>query len=74
MSGARKTHDFLLSYFFIILSMYAIEFAEKLTLIQFCLKFASEIGWPYFKKSDSCLGKVVAMETYGMKTKKLNQK
>ena len=61
--------------FFIILSMCVIELAEKLTLIYFCLKFAwSENDGPYFKNSDSCYGKVVAMDTYGMKTKKFNQK
>ena len=55
--------------------MCEMEFAEQLTPIQFCLKFAwSENRWPYFKKSDSCWGKVVAMETYGMITKKFNQK
>ena len=55
--------------------MCAKELAEKLTLIHFCPKFAwSENDWPYFKNSDSCYGKVVAMETYGMLTKKFNQK
>ena len=50
--------------------MCAMEFAEQLTLIHFCIKFASpENDWPYFKNSDSCLGKIVAMETYGKITK-----
>ena len=35
-----KNMLFLLTYFFIILSMCAMEFAEKMTLIHFCLKFA----------------------------------
>ena len=68
--GARKTCCFLLAYFFTILCMCAMEFAEQLTLIHFCIKFASpENDWPYFKNSDSCLGKIVAMETYGKITK-----
>ena len=38
--GCLKNIYFLLTYFFIILSMCAMEFSEKLTLIQFCLKIA----------------------------------
>ena len=50
--------------------MCAMEFAEKLTLIHFCLEFAwSENDWPNFKNHEICKGKVVAMETYGMITK-----
>ena len=61
--------------FFIILNMCVMEFAEKLTLFHFCPKFVwSENGWPYFKNSDSCSGKVVSMETYGMITMKYTQK
>ena len=35
-----KNMLFLLTYIFIILSMCAMEFAEKLALIHFCLEFA----------------------------------
>ena len=38
--GCMKTCYILLTYFFIILNMCAMEFAEKLTLIHVCLKFA----------------------------------
>ena len=39
--GCMKNMLFLANLlFFIILSMFKIEFAEKLTLIHFCLKFA----------------------------------
>ena len=38
--GCMKNMLLLANLLFIILSMCAIEFAEKLTLIHFCLKFA----------------------------------
>ena len=39
--GCKKNMLFFaLTYLFIILSMSAMEYAEKLTLIHFCLKFA----------------------------------
>ena len=39
----------------VIISMCAMEFAEELTLIYFCLMFArSENDRPYFKNADSC--------------------
>ena len=38
--GCMKNMIFLANLLFIILSVCAIEFAEKLTLIHFCLKFA----------------------------------
>ena len=38
--GCMKNMLYLARIFFIILSMFAMEFVEKLTLIHFCLKFA----------------------------------
>ena len=37
--GCMKNMLFLATFFLYILSMCAMEFAEKLTLIHFCLKF-----------------------------------
>ena len=39
-AGCMKNMLFLATYFFIIPSMFAMEFAEQLTLIHFCPKFA----------------------------------
>ena len=61
--------------YFIILSMCTMEFEQKLTLIHFAYSLHD------LKTTDHTLkiltvakGKVVAMETYCMITKKLNQK